>query len=133
MQALETVRAFIATHGPSRLKSIGETAPADQRVINRAGWKRHESDGWAYLVLPFGPLVGGEVCRGLDPKAVADALLKAGLLLGRTADIGPGWRQCRGKARSGCTRSRPAFLPNLSRPMASEPLRRPAVQRGGPA
>jgi putative DNA primase/helicase len=78
MQAVVVVRAFIAAHGASRFELIGGSD--DQKVINRAGWKRLTNGGLEYLITP--DCWKTEICLGLSHKRVADAVNKAGFLLG---------------------------------------------------
>jgi hypothetical protein len=73
------VRRFLTAHGDARFEAIG--ADADDkapRIINRAGWKRRDGDGWLFLVAP--DVFKAEVAAGLDADAVARALRAAGLL-----------------------------------------------------
>jgi uncharacterized protein (DUF927 family) len=88
MRAVEAVRAFVAAHGASRFERINddppqvqsETVPYDQRVANRAGFRRRVDDAaWEYLVLPS--VWKDEVCRGLDAKHAARVLAERKLLL----------------------------------------------------
>jgi uncharacterized protein (DUF927 family) len=79
--AIESVRRFLTAHGESRFEPIGMdvegTAP---RVINRAGWRKRDGDGWQFLIAP--DVWRGEVVAGLDGDAAARALRAAGFLLG---------------------------------------------------
>jgi putative DNA primase/helicase len=53
MRAIEAVRSFIAAHGASRFEVVAEASNgADQRIINRAGFKQANGEGWDYLILP---------------------------------------------------------------------------------
>jgi uncharacterized protein (DUF927 family) len=77
--AIAAVRRFLTAHGDARFEAIG--ADADDkapRIINRAGWKRRDGDGWLFLVAP--DVFKAEVAAGLDADAVARALRAAGLL-----------------------------------------------------
>jgi uncharacterized protein (DUF927 family) len=79
--AISAVRRFLTAHGDARFEAIG--ADADDkapRIINRAGWKRRDGDGWLFLVAP--DVFRGEVGAGLDADAVARALRAAGFLQG---------------------------------------------------
>lgn len=82
MQAIEAVRGFIAAHGASRFEPVADGSGPDQRIVNRAGFKRRHGEDWEYLILP--DPWRGEVCQGLDPKRVADVLRQRGWLLGAT-------------------------------------------------
>ncbi len=77
------VRAFIEAHGASRFELAGRDENlAEPRTVNRAGFRRRAGDAWGYLIFP--QTWRAEVCKGLDPKLVADALIARGLLLGST-------------------------------------------------
>jgi uncharacterized protein (DUF927 family) len=84
--AIASVRRFLTAHGESRCEPIGMdvegTAP---RVINRAGWRKRDGDGWQFLIAP--DVWRGEVVAGLDGDAAARALRAAGFLV---ADAGDG-------------------------------------------
>lgn len=72
---LEQVRAFFEAHGASRFEDIN--ANQEQRVINRAGFRRAAADGGReFLVFP--EAFKREVCQGFDPKAVAAVLISVG-------------------------------------------------------
>jgi uncharacterized protein (DUF927 family) len=85
-EGISAVRRFIELHGTSRFEAMGELAPKDgmgapveQRVSNRAGFRRRaEGGGIEYLVLP--EAWRGEVCAGLDATAVAKTLATRGFL-----------------------------------------------------
>lgn len=85
-QAIASVRRFIEAHGSSRFEGMGELAPkdrdgypAEQRTINRAGFRRRNTAGETeYLVLP--EAWKAEVCIGLDPSLVARTLADRGML-----------------------------------------------------
>jgi len=87
-EGISAVRRFIELHGTSRFEAMGDIAPRDgmgapieQRVPNRAGFRRRaEGGGIEYLVLP--EAWRGEVCAGLDATAVAKVLNTRGLLVG---------------------------------------------------
>ena len=85
--AIATVRRFIEQHGTSRFEAIGELAPhgqngpIDQRIVNRAGFRRLAIGGGGaveYLFLP--ETWKSEVCHGLDPIAAAKTLGEAGFI-----------------------------------------------------
>lgn len=88
VEALAAVRRFIESHGASRFTPFPTTDDAGlyDKTINRAGWRRavQSQDGEVieYLVLP--QQWKAEVCRGLDPKAVARLLHQRGFLIGAT-------------------------------------------------
>lgn len=81
-RGIAQVRAFIEMHGAARFTPLDndDSAPADERTVNRAGYRRRDSAGdWEYLVLP--QVWTQEVCRGFDAKAVARELAARGLLV----------------------------------------------------
>lgn len=86
-QAIESVRAFISAHGAARFAAIlpgsDGASPVDERVNNRAGWRRWTGEAYEYLILPS--VWTGEVCRGVDARRAADALRVSGFLLGGDA------------------------------------------------
>jgi uncharacterized protein (DUF927 family) len=87
MRAVEAVRAFIAAHGASRFEQIDDDPPQDhfeigqyeQRVTNRAGFRRRVGASWEYLFLAS--VWRDEVCRGLDPGRAARVLAEKELLV----------------------------------------------------
>jgi uncharacterized protein (DUF927 family) len=75
---LSQVRAFFEAHGASRFESINATN--EPRIINRAGFYRADEYGKReYLVLPES--FRREVCGGVDSRAAALVLRKAGWLI----------------------------------------------------
>jgi uncharacterized protein (DUF927 family) len=84
------VRAFLEAHGSSRFEPAwikedhrpDASAPAEdalRRTINRAGFRRKDGDGrWKYFVLP--EIWRQEVCKGLDARAIAQAMAERGWL-----------------------------------------------------
>jgi uncharacterized protein (DUF927 family) len=80
---LEQVRAFFETHGSSRFEDM--TARLEQRVPNRAGFYRRDTEGEReYLVLP--ETFKREVCAGFDARHAGKVLAEAGWL--RTGSAG---------------------------------------------
>jgi putative DNA primase/helicase len=87
-KGIEQVRAFLESHGSSRFEAAWGTPgntmqPHEQRVINRAGFKKRSAEdnreaAWDYYVLPEAMK---EICKGHDHKAICRALAKAGLLV----------------------------------------------------
>jgi uncharacterized protein (DUF927 family) len=81
------VRAFLEAHGASRFEAPWpgsatemEGRPLDQRIVNRAGFKRRNAaDEWEYLIPP--ETWRNEVCKGHDAKLVARELAARGWLL----------------------------------------------------
>jgi putative DNA primase/helicase len=79
---LAQVRAFFELHGASRFQPVEAVSPAgdEWRIANRAGYSRTGEDGAReFLVLP--EVFRRELCEGFDPKAAAQALVEAGVLL----------------------------------------------------
>jgi uncharacterized protein (DUF927 family) len=76
--AIAQVRAFIEAHGSSRFERLDDAAPSSERVINRVGYRRTHNGAAEYLILRES--WKGEVCKGLDAKRAAAALIKAGHL-----------------------------------------------------
>ena len=78
--AVAAVRAFIGAHGESRFQTLGGEGDAELRlVVNRAGWRRRDGTGWQFLILP--DTWRREVVAGMDEKAAAQALKRAGFLI----------------------------------------------------
>lgn len=83
---IAAVRRFIELHGMARFEAMGDLAPRngigepiEQRVTNRAGFRRRANDGGVeYLILP--EAWRGEVCAGLDATMVAKTLAARGFL-----------------------------------------------------
>jgi uncharacterized protein (DUF927 family) len=76
--AVKQVRAFLEAHGLSRFQETDNTFGI---VNNRVGFRRRMSDGdeiGEYLILPES--FRTEVCKGFDPKFVADVLAERGYL-----------------------------------------------------
>ncbi len=81
-QALEVIAAFIAAHGASRFERLNKNPdqpPVEQRVISRAGFVRETVDGQEFLIFPT--VWRDEVCKGLDPRRVAEKACEAGHLI----------------------------------------------------
>ncbi len=76
------VRAFLEKHGASRFQSVKPLVKGDgvteERVIDRAGYKRTDSDETEFLI--FKEAFRASVCAGLDHKAVLAELEKRGFL-----------------------------------------------------
>jgi uncharacterized protein (DUF927 family) len=77
MRAVEQARAFIAAHGPSRFERTDDLD--QQKIINRAGWKLREGEGWNYFITT--DCWRTEVSKGLNPTNAADAVHRAGFLV----------------------------------------------------
>src|SRR5262249_37334971 len=106
MRAREQVHAFIAAHGAARFEDVRIDAPIDQRIINRAGFKRREDGEWEYLILPT--VWRNEVCVGLDATKAAEALARYGLLVPGKNGRWTNTRRCgtHGSPRGYCIRGR---------------------------
>jgi len=85
--ALAAVRLFIEQHGNARFELMGRDGGEaknsygeiiDFKVQNRAGFRRLENDTMEYLILS--EVWKNEVCKGHDPKLVAQTLAKRGYL-----------------------------------------------------
>ena len=61
-----------------------EGAPGFSRIINRVGFRRRVNGAWEYHVLP--EAWRNEVCKGLNPRRVAEVLAGAGHLTAGTED-----------------------------------------------
>ena len=104
--ALKTVRRFLEAHGASRFQVFGingATDPAEDRIINRAGFRRDDGSGWVYHIMPE---AWAELCAPLDPRQVAETLHKKGHLL-------PGEKTGTGTVRL----QRKCRLPGVERPV----------------
>lgn len=77
--AFAQVRLFIERDGDSRFDAPWNEADAPRTVINRAGYRILEADGWQYMILP--EVWRQEVCKGFDASAVAKAMVDRGWLL----------------------------------------------------
>lgn len=75
---LAQVRAFFEAHGASRFESM--TATHEQRIINRAGFIRSNTNGDnEYLVLL--EAFKSELCKGYDSRKAAKTLVAAGWIV----------------------------------------------------
>jgi len=74
---LAQVRSFLLAHGMSRFVPAWEEEP---KIPPRdvTGYRRKAEEGWDYFVTPSA--WAEEVCRGLNPQAVAAAMIERGLL-----------------------------------------------------
>ena len=92
-EAFSQVLAFLEQHGEARFAPAwdrsmthvtpggehAETTKTDRPVFNRAGFRRVSDDGTTFYVLP--EVWRREVCKGLDAKAVATAMMARGWML----------------------------------------------------
>ena len=87
---------FIERDGMSRFQDILESSgtgveSTNRTVINRLGFRQQNKDKrWEYFVLPEQWV--SEMCRGFDPKAIADEMIRLGVLIpdkkgGQRADV----------------------------------------------
>lgn len=89
-QAVATVRLVIQQHGESRFEVIGGDGDGDARpVINRLGWRTGDGADREWLIPS--EIWKSEICAGLDPKFVANALGERGML----QRAGDGWQPTR--------------------------------------
>jgi putative DNA primase/helicase len=84
-RAIEQVRSFIERFGDSRLEMVGDAAkkegePGHRVVLDRVGYREMDTDGVVeYDILPNA--WREVVCKGLDPKAAAHAMIEKGYLI----------------------------------------------------
>lgn len=72
---LEQVRGFVTAHQYTR---FADWFDANHRPVNMVGYRKVESDGVSFFVLPPGWV---EITKGRDPKRAAHLCLEAGYLL----------------------------------------------------
>ncbi|GAB5993708.1 DUF927 domain-containing protein [Aeromonas enteropelogenes] len=72
---LEQVRGFVTAHQYTR---FADWFDANHRPLNMVGYRKAESDGVSFFVLPPG---WAEITKGRDPKRAAHLCLEAGYLL----------------------------------------------------
>ncbi|MCF5893077.1 DUF927 domain-containing protein [Aeromonas veronii] len=72
---LEQVRGFVTAHQYTR---FADWFDANHRPVNMVGYRKTESDGVSFFVLPPG---WAEITKGRDPKRAAHLCLEAGYLL----------------------------------------------------
>ena len=84
-QIIAKVRYFLEAHGGSRFEDLDHPPtnpvtllPYDQRIPNRAGYRRGRGANQRWLVLPH--VWREEVCQGFDPTEVAKILHSFGML-----------------------------------------------------
>ena len=97
--ALRQVRLFFEQHGSSRfepawakedgfLSAEKEAQAILLRTTNRAGFRRAEADtDWTFFVLPQS--WAAEVCKGLDHRLIARAMIDRGWLERARGQVGP--------------------------------------------
>ena len=84
LAAVQQVRLFIEKYGTSRFEDVDNPT---SMIPNRAGWRRGNGQDQVWMIPP--EVWKSEVCRGLDPKLVAQVLAEKNMLL-RAAD---GWQK----------------------------------------
>jgi uncharacterized protein (DUF927 family) len=84
-QIVEKVRYFLEAHGGSRFEDLDRPPthpvtllPSDQRIPNRAGYRRGKGAKQRWLILP--QVWREEVCQGFNPTEVAKILHGFGML-----------------------------------------------------
>ncbi len=83
-EAVAKVRHFLTAHGASRFEEVGPQDEAATRVvINRAGWRKKDANGWRYLIPA--EIWATEVVPGLNPQDAARAINAAGHLIPQNA------------------------------------------------
>ena len=94
--SLSQVRAFFQAHGSSRFEDLD--ANHEQKVINRAGYRRKGQDGQIRFMV-FPEIFRNDVCSGFNHKTVCQTLARMGALVSdhgrltkkeRTPDSGAG-------------------------------------------
>ncbi|TSD90293.1 DUF927 domain-containing protein [Mycobacterium sp. KBS0706] len=90
-RAIEQVRLYIQKYGISRFQPVGVEHGDDPRIVQRAGFRKMQSDGsWEYLVLT--EVWEREVCPGFDAPTVVRALAARGLaVLGKDRPSNSWW------------------------------------------
>lgn len=82
---MRQVREFLERHGEARFADWGRPVSDDDhapRVINKAGWRKHDGAGEEAKVdfFIYPEVFRNEVCKGFDAKAVAALLSNKGFL-----------------------------------------------------
>jgi uncharacterized protein (DUF927 family) len=79
--AIRQVRAFLEAHGQSRFQNVDSTSGFEEKIVNRAGFKRKNpvTNEIEFLILPES--FRNEVCKGFEAKLVANALADRGFLI----------------------------------------------------
>lgn len=83
-EGLAAVRAFLEAHGESRFTPWDADPAAAARTINRAGFRRLETDGLWFYVLPTA--FRQELCKGFNAASLAKALAHRGWLKTQASD-----------------------------------------------
>lgn len=82
---LDKVRRFLESHGEARFADFNRPVSNDDhapRVINKAGWRKHNDakDETEYFV--YSEVFKTEVCSGMDYKAIARLMIDKGYMRG---------------------------------------------------
>jgi uncharacterized protein (DUF927 family) len=79
IRALQQVRAWFAAHGEARLADFDRTAADDDhapRVIQRAGFRRHDKVTGKSTYYVFPSVFNDEICKGYNPTEVGRELMR---------------------------------------------------------
>lgn len=79
IRALQQVRAWFAAHAEARLADFDRTAADDDhapRVIQRAGFRRHDKTTAKSTFYVFPSVFNDEICKGYNPTEVSRELLR---------------------------------------------------------
>jgi uncharacterized protein (DUF927 family) len=69
-RGIEAVFAFIGAQGNARFQDL---ARPEEKIINRAGFKEGQGNGWTYYILP--DVWRNEVCQGYDSQEIARTMI----------------------------------------------------------
>lgn len=80
---LSQVKMFIEQHGEGRMADLDRNAISDDhaaRVMNKAGYRKHDKDAGTTEYYFYPEVFKTEVCKGFDPKAVIKMLIDKGYM-----------------------------------------------------
>lgn len=80
---LDKVRRFLESHGEARFSDFSRSVSNDDhapRVINKAGWRKHNDVKGETEYYVYSQVFKDEVCGGMDYKAVARLLIDKGYM-----------------------------------------------------
>ncbi len=80
---LKQVRRFLESHGEARFADFARPVANDDhapRVINKAGWRKHDNISGETEYYVYSEVFKTEVCSGMDYKAVARLLIDKGYM-----------------------------------------------------
>ena len=80
---LDKVRRFLESHGEARFSDFNRPVSNDDhapRVINKAGWRKHNDTKGETEYYVYSEVFKTEVCNGMDYKAVARLLIDKGYM-----------------------------------------------------